>query len=151
MRRRDQWMRWMKAIEREAAVVAFALEVLQERLQADPSLLAARSLGMAHFRQCVASRELTYLVRLCAVFESGLREAWSRAFHETTQPRLSDLLQAFASRRRIPPEPLATAHRLRNYRNRIVHDQSAGDADPITLELAQRFACRFFSHLPDDW
>ena len=38
MRRRDQWIRWMKAVEREAAVVAFALEVLQERLHADSSL-----------------------------------------------------------------------------------------------------------------
>lgn len=35
MRRRDQWIRWMKAVEREAEVVAVALDVLHERLQAE--------------------------------------------------------------------------------------------------------------------
>ena len=98
MRRRDQRIRWMKAVEREAAVVGFALEVRQQRLQADPSLLAVRKLGMAHFRQGVLHREPTCLVRLYAVFESGLREAWHPAFHETTHPRMTDLLQAFTTK-----------------------------------------------------
>jgi hypothetical protein len=151
MRRRDQWIRWMKAVEREAAVVAFALEGLQERLQADPSLLAVRKLRMVHFRQGFINREMTYLVRLYGVFESGLREAWERAFHVTTHPRMTDLLQALSSRRRIPPEQRENADRVRKYRNRIVHEQPEDGADPITLELAQRFACRFFSFLPETW
>jgi hypothetical protein len=151
MRRRDQWIRWMKAVEREAAVVAFALEVLQERLQADPSVLAVRTLRMAHVRQAVVNRELTYLVRLYAVFESGLREAWDRAFHETTHPRMTDLLQALAIRRRIPSEQQENAHRVRKYRNQLVHEQQDEAADSISLALAQRFTCRFFSFLPENW
>jgi hypothetical protein len=151
MRRRDQWIRWMKAVEREAAVVAFALDLLQERLQVDPSILAIRTLGRVHFRQGVVNRELTYLVRLYAVFESGLREAWSRAFRETTHPPMSDLLQALTGRRRIPPEQLANADRMRRHRNRLVHEQPDEGADPIRLEQAQRFACRFFSFLPENW
>src|SRR5437868_9604710 len=99
MRRRDQWIRWMKAVEREAAVVGFALEVLQERLQADSSLLTVRKLRMVHFRQGVVNRELTYLVRLYGVFESGLREAWEKGFRETTHPHMTDLLRALGSRR----------------------------------------------------
>jgi hypothetical protein len=141
----------MKAVEREAAVVGFGLDVLQDRLQADPSLLAVRNLRMVHFRQGVINRELTYLVRLYAVFESGLRDAWHSAFHETTHPRMTDLLQALTSRRRIPREPLENAHRVRKYRNQIVHEQQEDGADQITLEMAVRFTCRFFSFLPEQW
>jgi hypothetical protein len=43
-----------------------------------------------------------------------------------------------------------SAHHVRKYRNRIVHDQ-AEEIDPVSLADATRFLCRYFSFLPPDW
>lgn len=36
MRRRDQWIEWMRAVERESDAAAYAIELLDERLQPPP-------------------------------------------------------------------------------------------------------------------
>ena len=63
---------------------------------------------------------------------------------------MADLLQAFATRRRVSDDRLIDVNRVRTYRNSIVHDLSE-PAAPVSLADARRFLCRFFSHLPEDW
>jgi len=150
MRRRDQWIEWIRAVERESETAAYAFELLREQLQRDPSSLTYRGLGHRDYVEVARNREATYLVRLFAEFENGLRDAWINAFAETTHPKMADLLQAFASRCRMPDDRLADAHRVRAYRNGIVHDESER-AEPLSLAEARRFLCRFFSFLPHTW
>jgi len=150
MRRRDQWIEWILAVERESQAAAYALGLLQEQLRREPSSLTARRLGYRDYLELARNREATYLVRLFAEFENGLREAWSRVWGETTHPRAADLLHAFASRCRMSHDRLVETHRVRVYRNRIVHDESE-PATPLAVGEARRFLCRFFSLLPPDW
>ena len=150
MRRRDQWIEWIRAIERESDTAAFALDLLHDQLRRDPSSLHHRGLGRQDFVEFAENREATYLVRIFAEFENGLREAWVNAFSETSHPKMMDLIQALASRCRIPNDRLVDAQRVRVYRNSIVHDESE-IAFPITLGEARRFLCRFFSFLPPNW
>ncbi len=149
MRRRD-WIEWVRAVECEGDVVAFALEVLAEKLQAEPSLLRYRELEQRDRLNAARNREATYLVRLFGVFESALRDAWAEHYGETTHPKATDLLDAFASRCRIPSDHRVNAHLVRTYRNNVVHDY-AEQAEPVELAAARRYLCRFLSHLPEDW
>jgi len=150
MRRRDQWIEWIRAVERESDTAAYALMLLQDQLRRDPASLKNRGLGQQDYIEFSQNREATYLVRLFAEFENGLREAWDKAFGETTHPRIFDLLHALASRRRMPNDRLSDAHRVRVYRNSVVHDESE-PATALSLAEARRFLCRFFSHLPENW
>ena len=150
MRRRDQWIEWMRAVERESDAAAYAIELLNERLQRDPSSLAARGLERRNADHVKANREATYLIRLFAVFESGLREAWATVEKRTTDPKAADLLDALAARTKIPNDRLADAHRVRQYRNSVVH-QTGATPQTVSLAEARRFLCRYFSFLPPDW
>ena len=132
MRRRDQWIEWIRAGEREGDTAAYALSLLQDQLRKAPSSLRFRGLGHQDFAGFAENREATYLVRLFAEFENGLREAWNRAFGESSHPKTMDLLNAVASRCRIPNDRLTEAHRARVYRNSVVHDVSELAA-PIML------------------
>ena len=78
MRRRDQWIEWIRAVERESKTIGFSLELLSDRLRRDPSSLIERQLGQGDYAEATRNREATYLVRMFAEFENGLREAWAR-------------------------------------------------------------------------
>jgi hypothetical protein len=122
MRRRDQWIEWIRAVERESDTAAYALELLQEQLRREPSSLKNRGLGQRDYLEFAQNREATYLVRLFAE----------------------------SSRCRMPNERVSDAHLVRVYRNSIVHDESE-PATPLSLAEARRFLCRFFSFLPEHW
>ncbi len=150
MRRRDQWLEWIRSVEREGELVAVALVVLEDRLRQDPSVLRQYGLQRADFSAGMLNREGTYVIRVFAEFESGLREAWERAFGETTHPKSVDLLQAFAARCRVPPQRLVDADRVRIFRNNLVHAHDEA-TEKIPLNSVRRYLCRFLSHLPENW
>jgi hypothetical protein len=150
MRRRDQWLQWIRAAERVGELIAVALVVLEDRLRHDPSVLRQHGLERADFSAGTLNREANYVVRVYAEFESGLREAWERGFGETTHPKAADLLLAFASRCRVPPQRLVDADRVRVFRNHLVHAHDE-PTEEIPLSLVRRYLCRFLSHLPEDW
>lgn len=150
MRRRDQWLEWIKAVERESVTAGVALELLGEALRSDPSLIGYRGLGRRDFVESAQHREATYLVRLFAVFENGLREAWLLAFGRHSRPPMVNLVNAIAARRNVPVDYRSGVHQVRAYRDSIVHDDSE-PCDPATVEDARRFLGRFFSFLPEDW
>jgi hypothetical protein len=150
MRRRDQWIEWIRSAEREGELVAVALVVLEDRLRQDPSVLRQHGLQRADLSAGTLNREGTYVIRVFAEFESALREAWERAFGQTTLPKAADLLQAFASRCRVPPQRLGDADRVRIFRNNLVHAHTETTAR-VSLTDVRRYLCRFLSHLPENW
>jgi hypothetical protein len=140
----------MRAIEREWLVASIAAEDLGERLSADPSALAGERLKIADYRSFRDNLELTYLIRLFAEFEAGLREAWAIAFRQATTPRMQDLVDSIAARCVIAPGWRDDAHNIRIYRNALVHE-GGDDAQAIGLREACSGLCRFFSGLPHHW
>lgn len=140
----------MRAIMRQYRVATIAARDLQGRFRADPSWLSAEKLRPADFQGFRNDLESTYLIRLFAEFETGLREAWARAFGQVTSPRTRDLIDAFAARRFVPAPWHDMVHDVRAYRNALVHEAGA-DVPPIGMDAALGYLCRFFSHLPHDW
>jgi hypothetical protein len=140
----------MRAIEREWRVATIAAERLGEHLRANPSALDDKQLKPTDFRNFRDNLEPTYLIRVFAEFEAGLREAWALALHQTTSPQMRDLIDAFSARCVISQEWLDCAHEVRAYRNALIHEGD-GDVQPVGLLDACGWLCRFFSRVPHDW
>lgn len=150
VRKRDQWIERVKAVELEYRAAVFATGVLRDRLRAEPHALPP-GLGHADVNQMAGNLEATYLVRLFAVFESGLREAWRVALRKRTVPQMEPLLNGFASARGVPDAVLQAAHQVREYRNVLVHEGTGLSTPMIPLAEGRRRLTRFFSFLPPDW
>lgn len=91
--------------------------------------------------------EATYLVRLCAEFEDRLRQFWTTKV-KPTKPPMEVLLDRVAARTFVRSPELANAHRVRTYRNSLVH---GGVADAVTLREARSYLCKYLENLPREW
>ena len=78
-RRRDQRIEQLGDVEREYRVTVVAMTELRRRLAADPSVLTGQGLEKKYFDRAADNLDATYLIRLFAEFETGLREAWRLA------------------------------------------------------------------------
>jgi hypothetical protein len=82
--RRQYYLERMRAVRREFRAAASAHELLAERLAADPSW--GRDDEWTQ-RDAVRSRrnaEFTYIIRLYAMFEAGVRSVWNHHFERGT-------------------------------------------------------------------
>jgi hypothetical protein len=150
MTRKQQRMERIRAVEREYLVATVAARGLDERFRADPSALVAERLEFADYRNFRDHLEATYLIRLFAEFEAGLREAWEFPFGRTTVPSVRDLIDSLHAQCSISQDWRDCVHDVRIYRNALVHEGS-GDVPPIGLREACSWLCRFFSRLPHGW
>jgi len=137
----------IKATAREFLVARRAADRFAVELERDSSLLPAE----AKMRDAVAmsdNLEGTYLLRLFAAFESGLRSYWATI--RTTKPPVRDLLDSIAGDRDVPDNVCDEVHEVRNYRNALVHETDE-EIEPVPLADARRRLCTFFARLPDNW
>ncbi len=150
MTRKQVRLERLRAIEREYEVALAAAEVLQEQLRQNPSAMDDEQLRFRDYRNFPNNLEPTYLIRIVAEFEAGLREAWRDVYQRTTHPHLTDLIESFAAQCLIPQDWRDHVHEVRVYRNALVHE-GADDATSIPLGEARGHLCRFFSQLPHQW
>jgi hypothetical protein len=106
-RNRDDWLTRLKAVERDYSATRFATDRLADSARRDPTVLG-RLLEVRVLLQASDRLELTYFIRLFAVFESGLRHFW-RAHRPGRRPRTEHLLDAVTSARGIPSDLLVNA------------------------------------------
>lgn len=147
MPRNDEWQSRIKSVETEYKAMRQASERFKKMAIDDPSILEVGS-EHRHLVTACANLESTYLIRLFAEFETGVRQYW--ATQKSTKPNTSDLLKGSASRRRIPTTELELADSVRQFRNCLVHE-SAGSLNAIPLAVARGCLCRFFAYLPPQW
>jgi hypothetical protein len=107
--------------------------------------------GVLHRDVVNASRDLegTYFIRLFAEFETGLRQYWETV--SNTHPKTKDLLDSLAARCRIGDDQRDNAHRVREYRNSLVHEREDEEVDAIGIAEGRGYLCTFFSFLPREW
>ena len=91
--------------------------------------------------------EGTYLIRLFAEFETGLRLYWTAKRKNPPPSRTRDLLDGIAAMREIRLEVLTNARNVREYRNILVHECEEATVS-ISIAEARRHLCRYFSFLP---
>jgi hypothetical protein len=148
--KRQERIERIRSVEREYLAAISAVQLLQNQLRADPSWGAARGWRARDGENLLAHLEATFLIRLYAEFEAGLREVWSKFYRRRTNPPMKDLLIALASQR-IPQDWLDDADKVRLYRNAVVHEGSDEGAARLSVEVARSRLCRYFSRLPEDW
>jgi hypothetical protein len=149
MNRREERLDRIRRVEREYQVATVAMRGLGLQLRADPSALADDELRPRDFLACREHLEATYVIRLFAEFEAGLRQVW-RVLVRQTSPPAQILLDSVAARFFIPATWLAHAHRVRPYRNNLVHEGDE-EIEKISLADARSQLCRYMSRLPTTW
>jgi hypothetical protein len=140
----------LRAVAREYEVAPVALALLADQLQEDPSALRIYKLRQRDFDRLRLNLEATYLIRLFAEFETGLREAWKDAFRRPTHPKMVDLLEAIAARCTVCQPWQDGVHKVRRYRNALVHEEGS-TVEVVGILEARGHLARFFSRLPSDW
>ena len=144
---RDDWLSRIKAVEREYLAAQFAIDWLRTVADRDTKVLAGK-LKLRDLREASERLQGTFIIRLFAEFEAGLRSYWSTL--KDTHPGAQDLLEAVAARRRIGADTRMNAHAVREYRNSLVHERAEPVAS-ITMMNTRSTLCRFFSFLPRQW
>jgi hypothetical protein len=142
-----EWQTRIKSVEKDHSAMRLAADHLLARVLTDPTLLQ----GDLRRRDIVRASEGldgTYLIRLFAEFETGLRQYWATA--RGTHPPTRDLLNGLAALCSIPDDQQDNAHLVRDYRNSLVHEREE-EMDPIPIDVARGFLCHFFSFLPPRW
>ncbi len=143
----DEWCSRIKSVEREHSAARLAFD----QLLADPQKTAHALEVDVKVRDISHASDLlegTYIIRLFAEFETGLRRYWE-TFRDTN-PTMRDLVDGVASKRRIQDELIEGVHRVRKYRNILIHERE-DDVQPISMASARSDLCQFFSHLPPVW
>jgi hypothetical protein len=141
------WIRRIKSIELDYLSTRLALDRLLDEARRDPTILTG-DLEPQDIVKASGRLEATYLIRLFAEFETGLRLFWATI--RDTEPPTQHLLDGIAARCDIAPERLTSAHAVRVYRNSLVHERDEGMA-PISIAEARGSLCRFFAFLPPTW
>ncbi len=144
---KHQWQSRIKAVEREYVAMRQAADRFLHHAHDDPTILLG---DLRHGEIVSASRNLegTYVMRLFAEFETGARQFWDAMWG--TDIKTYDLFQALAARRGIPDTDRDNGHLVREYRNSLVHERE-DRPEPISIEIARRYLCVFFSYLPAQW
>jgi hypothetical protein len=142
-----EWMGRIKAVEREYAVMRLAVDRLKQAAKPDPTILRG-AFRIGEIGEASDLLEGTYVIRIFAEFETGLRSLWEVT--RPTHPPTWQLLDSIASSQRIPNDDLRNAHRARRYRNGLVHDRD-GEEAPIGLARFRGYLTMYFRHLPSSW
>lgn len=145
-RRRD-WLERIKAVEREFLAARKAVDEFITALERGTAALPPNT-KVRDVYTMSDNLEGTYLIRIFAAFESGLRNYWATI--KDTIPPARDLIESIAGRRGVPDELRDEVHEVRRYRNSLVHE---GDEEmsPIALGMARGRLCTYVARLPDEW
>lgn len=153
MIRRQQRIERIAAVAKEYLAAKSASDLLMAQLQADPNYGSNHgweSRDGGAFNENVDS---TYIIRLYAEFEAGLRDYWANHLKRTTHPPMVQLLQSVADQR-VAIDRLEDADAVREYRNFLVHDESnepPPDMRTFRVTDAKKHLCYFFGRLDPDW
>ena len=142
------WMGRIKAVEREHRAIRFGTDRLLTAVHDDPSVLN-NEVGRRDIRTASEHLEGTYLVRVFSEFETALLH-FCRAFIIRRPNGARALINRVRVRGRIPNDDTDAVHRVREYRNVLVHERSA-PAAPVTLREATSFLCTFLSRIQRIW
>jgi hypothetical protein len=150
---RQVWIDRLKFVEREHRGAATAIEWLQRAI----GNVQVRIPDGTSPRDLEAARKnlsTTYLVRLWAEFESALLSYYR---YLTSDPdariRAIDLVNYLAGARHgraIPEAARKDVHKVREYRNSLVHERT-DLATPVGLVEARSHLNTFLGKLPEQW
>jgi len=142
------WMGRIKAVEREYGAIRFGTDRLLVAVNDDPSILEGQ-VGRPDIATASMHLQGTYIVRLFSEFETALQH-FVRAFHIRKPKGAEALVNRVRDRGHIAQAATDAVHRVREYRNVLVHERSV-PVTSVTIREATRFLCTFLSRLQRIW
>lgn len=146
--RRFDWHERIKAVEREYWSTRIAIDRLSAQVTHDPGILGngprPRDLESAD-----ENLEGTYLIRMFAEFETGVRSYW-RTIRPRARTPVESLLARVGDRCEIPLDVIQDAQTVREYRNQLVHDRDE-QVKAVTIADARHRLATYFARLPIKW
>ncbi len=133
----------------EYLVASSATSLLEGLVRLDPSHGSAAGWRVRDLKSWRSNLEATFLIRMYAEFEAGLRDVWRGYYRQTTRPPMKDLLDAISTRRIIPESTVGRVNEVRLYRNHLIHEESE-DFEIVPLDEARAALSRFLGRLPFD-
>jgi hypothetical protein len=141
----------LDAVAAEYRVCRTATERLRLDVQRDPTIMLQVDFKRSEISLALRRLEHTYVVRLFACFEAALRDIWKKSFRRRTEPPISHLIDATASASSfMPHDSLLAAHKIREFRNSIVHSDAVADTTFSFIESLSRLKA-FLSFMPRQW
>jgi hypothetical protein len=143
----NEWRFRIKAVENDYRNLVCILDWFGPIAHKDPTVLP-EGLRFSEINEIKKRLNGAYFVKQFAEFETALRKYWELS--RDTHPKMRDLLDGIASDRKVPNDHLDDAHRVRTYRNILVHE-SDEKPEEISLGKAREYLCRFVAFLPSQW
>lgn len=140
-----EWIRDVKAVEREFQAAELASRYLLEQIAAG-AITLRQDLRPRDFHRMIANLENTYILRLFAEFESSLRIAWKTLYLRNTQPDTIVLIARIGARSEIPNVVIQYAQSVREYRNQIIHT-GHNPAQHMRISNARHHLCHYLSRI----
>ncbi len=138
-------IRRLVAVEREHATALVAIDLLLSELKADPSFLQPR-LEARDAKSLAKNVEATFLIRIFAEFEGGLRVVYREVLGKQKRPNVETLVNRIAVSNAIAGPDLDRVHEVRRYRNSLIHADSE-QVDRIELKAARSRLCKYLSRI----
>lgn len=148
--KRVQWIDRIRTVEREHVAIRLGTKRLLADARANPTILMDEALRPRDVEYTAARSEGTYVIRLFAEFETGLRLFWTAVRGSDPPSRSRDLIDSIAALRHVGMFDRSRVHEVREYRNALIHEREE-PVEIVPLPDARQRLCRFFSYLPLDW
>jgi hypothetical protein len=145
---RSDWHERIKAVEREFWSARSAIDRLLLDFARDTSALGEGP-SPRDLRSADDNLEGTYLIRMFAEFETGVRSFW-RAMRPRARTQAEVLLDRVGDARGISAHVIDEVHAARKYRNNLLHDRQ-DEVEVIAVSQARSCLQKYLSRLPNEW
>ena len=145
---RSDWHERIKAVEREFWSARRAIDRLLLDAARDTNALGEGP-SPRDLRSADENLEGTYLIRMFAEFETGVRSFW-RAMRPRARTQAEVLLDRVGDARGISADVIDDVHAARTYRNNLLHDR-AEEVEVIAVSQARSCLQKYLSRLPNEW
>jgi hypothetical protein len=152
--RRSDFHQRITEVWGESKATRAAVDRLRAALQATPEIRnELETAALENLKDAHLNLEGTYIVRLFAAFEAGLR-SFDRSRHNDPNRKTdaSVMIDQIGGKRYrgIPADDRKRAHSVRQVRNFWAHE-SDDFPGPMSVDAARASLQKFLSELPDDW
>lgn len=141
-------------IAQEYTAAETASYLLTTQLQADPSYGKAFGWSARAGYDFGKNLAATYVIRIYAEFEAGLRDYWQTYLGQLSHPPMIQLVRRLVPNQRFSQDCIDNADEVRVYRNFLVHDsldEPPEDMIVFSVSEAKKHLCEYFSRLDPTW
>ena len=121
----------IEAVQQEYLAAKTAAGLLIAETKPNPSYGYSKGWEPRAGDAFVNNLEATYIIRIYAEFETGLRDYWLTYRKRDTRPKMYQLLNVAIPTQHFPQDCIDRADDVREYRNFLVHDTEEGRVEDI--------------------